>query len=773
MACGTPAIFARQVLSGFAPPGSIRWAAADADAPDVQPLWFDQNPRLLHAEHAGGLALDNLLVLGDIETLSFEHWSASAGEVVEETWQRTRTTSIDGYLISVFDPSWDDAELWDTIGVRRRGFDLPYVYFGSVTVPSTDDDDDDDDDETFHIRLSWAPRNVPSARVTRIDDKTQYASHVVNLVISDFGNARLSGGSLDLAGAAEQFYEHFRDEYDSIAFVSRQLQLVSYGAFHRNVRNPIGGLGALSVFDNTPFYGSASVLRSVEFYPSARFGVTSTSTHEIAHQWLDYWDWSALGDGVERAGHQPEAHTPLLYPGEVYAGAVLGVARRVAAGDDGASYAIEGTPAPALLHPTTKYRMGLIEASAVPDLVVFENQGQFDEETSSSPDVGTAVEGGVKNVHINDIMTEHGVRTGPVDGTWSRVTVVVSRDGLLSADEMSYWNLFAVRHAATEGVTSWAGVPSFFEATGGAVPLRTDVTPSTHAKIDADLEVSHLSIDPGEFRGVRLDASVPASIEPGDTVTLAGTVTATDRDDFTSACVRWSRYGAAAEDRIFECARISGDRFSVPYTFSEADAGQYAVQMFLFFPDAGTQYPRSNVSGISVVGDPPQSGPHAVGSIPAQTLRVGGWAVSGDVASYFSHPDGDALTYGVAAIPAGVVTASIAGTTVTMAPEAAGNATVTVTVSDAGGSSATQAIVVTVRSAGPAGEACAVGMQLGPGDYCAVDIPGVDLGTDWFAVTSDGLGCLSFICTRSALTLNGFEARPIAGTDNWQIHAVP
>ena len=179
-------------------------------------------------------------------------------------------------------------------------------------------------------------------------------------------------------------------------------------------------------------------------------------------------------------------------------------------------------------------------------------------------------------------------------------------------------------------------------------------------------------------------------------------MTATDRDDFTSACVRWSRSGVAADDMIFECARISGNRFSVPYTFSEADAGQYAVQMFLFFPDSGSQYPRSNVSGISVIGDPPQSGPHAVGS-----------------------------------------------------------------------TSATQAIVVTVWSGGPAGEACAVGMQLGPGDYCAVDIPGVDLGTDWFAVTSEGLGCLSFICTRSALTLNGFEARPIAGTDNWQIHAVP
>ena len=125
VACGTPAIFARQVLSGFAPPGSIR--LVDAGAPDVQPLWFDQNPRLLHAEHTGGLALDNLLVLGDVETLSFEHWSSSAGEDVEETWQRTRTTSIDGYLISVFNPSWDDAELWDTIHVHAQGSINPLV----------------------------------------------------------------------------------------------------------------------------------------------------------------------------------------------------------------------------------------------------------------------------------------------------------------------------------------------------------------------------------------------------------------------------------------------------------------------------------------------------------------------------------------------------------------------------------------------------------------------------------------------------------------------
>ena len=92
LACGTPALFSHQLLSGFAPAGSIRMA--NAETPDGQPLWYDQNPRLLHAEHTGGLALDNFLVAGDVETLSFERWSAS----VQETWQRVRTTAIDGRL---------------------------------------------------------------------------------------------------------------------------------------------------------------------------------------------------------------------------------------------------------------------------------------------------------------------------------------------------------------------------------------------------------------------------------------------------------------------------------------------------------------------------------------------------------------------------------------------------------------------------------------------------------------------------------------------------
>lgn len=609
---GIPAPIERRMVSGFAS-RSLMPQLAEPALP--APLWYDQNPRLISADHTGGLSLDNFLIAGDVATLTFERLSLNAVDddyVARESWQRTGTTDIDGHLVSIFNPSWSSDALRDSIGWQRRGFDRPYARFGELLVPRAPATADAGESvERFHVWLRVAPLNVPQALVARIDADTQYASHVVNLVMPEFGDRRLSAGDYghELDEAAKRFYAHFRDEYASIAFVPRQQHVVPYDAFHHNVRNPISGLGALPVFDDSQAYGSAGVLRSVELYPNVSFTSNASSTHAISHQWVDYWDWSALGGGIVRAGRDPASHTPLLYPGEVYAGAVLDVTRRVAAIGGGTSYAVERTPAPAMLHPTTLYRMGLIGPEAVPELLVFENQGQFGEIDSSAPGVGTAVDGGVRRVHINDILAEHGTRNGPVDDAWSRVTVVVSRDGLLSAEEMSYWNFFAARHAATGGTTTWEGVPSFFEATGGAVPLRTDVTPLHAAKLVQAVETGDAPIAPREFRDVELDAPVPARMAVGESVTISGAVTATERDDFHIACAAWLRHGS--EDSIFECAPIEGDRFSISYRFTAGDAGRHALQIYLYFPDAPLpQLPRGTVFGLTVAAQPaPLSAP--------------------------------------------------------------------------------------------------------------------------------------------------------------------
>ena len=94
----------------------------------------------------------------------------------------------------------------------------------------------------------------------------------------------------------------------------------------------------------------------------------------------------------------------------------------------------------------------------------------------------------------------------------------------------------------------------------------------------------------------------------------------------------------------------------------------------------------------------PNRPPATVGTIPARTLTAGETASVG-VASYFSDPDGDPLTYGASTSSASIASVSVSGATLTIVGVAAGSATVTVTASDPGGLAAHQSAAVTVESA--------------------------------------------------------------------------
>ena len=620
--CGTPTVIARQVRAGFVPLSLVALAGmAEADVdmglPDGSPLWFSQSPRLIRADHPGGLTFENFLVAGDIEALDFSRWSVAAEENLSETWTRTGTSAIDGHLVSVFSPSWTHDELWDTLAWAPRGVDTPQAFWGTLRIPRAGDNEGEDE---FGIWLEVAPLNLPEARVEQIDDSVQYASHVVNLVIEDFGDARLGTDNygFDLNAVTRQFYEHFDDTYDSIAVVAADNHIIpEFAGFHLNVQNGISGLGDLAIFDNSSAYGSSGVLRSVEFYRDGGFTRSDLSHHEIGHQWVDYWEWSGVAGGVERGGSNPDSHFPLLFPGGTLVGGVLDENRRVARVGDGdndtLSYAIEGTPAPWLYHPTTLYRMGLIGPEAVPELVVFENQKQFGD-SKAVPEWGTVVEGGSRGVHINEIMARHGPRGGPVEGSsWRRATVVVSRDGLLSPAEMSYWNFYAARHAATEGTTTFDGTGSFFEATGDRVRLETEVTPKMGRISNLPRpEVSDMSIDPREFREVELNASVPRSVTAGQQLTVAGRITTTEIDDITHVCSMWERarqdLDEADDAREGEEARIvdvcddsvAGGQFRIPFTFSKAGRYRLGLYFWTLPSDSYVFVPLGIISGTTV-----------------------------------------------------------------------------------------------------------------------------------------------------------------------------
>ena len=101
-------------------------------------------------------------------------------------------------------------------------------------------------------------------------------------------------------------------------------------------------------------------------------------------------------------------------------------------------------------------------------------------------------------------------------------------------------------------------------------------------------------------------------------------------------------------------------------------------------------------AGVAVtVGQTGNRPPVARGMIPDQEVD-GGESVTVDVSTYFSDPDGDALSYQALTSDAAVATAFIPGDEVTIRGVSAGNATITITASD-GNLTAGQPIRVTVR----------------------------------------------------------------------------
>ena len=95
----------------------------------------------------------------------------------------------------------------------------------------------------------------------------------------------------------------------------------------------------------------------------------------------------------------------------------------------------------------------------------------------------------------------------------------------------------------------------------------------------------------------------------------------------------------------------------------------------------------------------PNRAPVAAGAIPPQTMTVGQTAPV-NLASFFTDPDGDALTYAATTSNATVATVSVAGSLMTVTAVAAGTVTVTVTATDPGGLSASQSFTVTVEAGG-------------------------------------------------------------------------
>ena len=150
--------------------------------------------------------------------------------------------------------------------------------------------------------------------------------------------------------------------------------------------------------------------------------------------------------------------------------------------------------------------------------------------------------------------------------------------------------------------------------------------------------------------------------------------------------------------------------------------------------------------------------PTPVGTIPDQTVKVGGTPATVDVSANFSDSDGDTLTYTASSSDTAKATVSVSSATVTITAVAAGTATVTVTATDPGGLTATQSISVTVTQ----NRAPTVTRSISPitapvgttGDVdLSLDFSDPDGDTLTYAVTSSNTAAVSGSVSGSTLTI--------------------
>ena len=580
--CGTPEMLA-----------TTRGLRPLVVAPDGQPLWFTQVPSVLTPDYAGTVSLSNFVVTGDIPTIRFSS-SAPANEGDIETWTRTGTQLINGRLVSVFNPTWGGDALGRILGGFPWGWDAPSVPWGEVlpgaAVPG----------QGISIALRMAPQNMQASQVVQLSPDVQFSSNIVNLRIPGYGASRLGDeqDDYDFETVSRLFYEHFEDSYDVLAIVPHDDQLsAAYSAFHSTVKNEVSGIGQPLV-DDSALFGSAGRLKAFEVYVSASVADNATSSHETAHQWASYIDWATL-TGVVRAGTQAAAHAPLWATGETLMDGLLEATRRATLGTEG--WQIERTPTLAKFHPFTRYAMGILPSDAVPEVTLFDDQGQFG--TNTRPDAGTPVAGATRTATVFNVIGMLGERTGPVPTDWQRATIVVTRDRLLTQAEMDYWTFFArrIEDPNLTGVATQNGVPSFDLSTERAIDLVTAIRPKAAAPLASALDVDYPALDGTSWRGVAFDTPVSTRYAVGEFVTLTGRVTAVDRTDFNAIVLVFSPAVGLPGTALQVQASVSqAGTFVAGFQFGTEHIGTHALSAYLFWPGAPNQFPRSSVTPIVV-----------------------------------------------------------------------------------------------------------------------------------------------------------------------------
>ena len=251
-----------------------------------------------------------------------------------------------------------------------------------------------------------------------------------------------------------------------------------------------------------------------------------------------------------------------------------------------------------------------------------------------------------------------------------------------------------------------SSVITIFANASGVTTVTVTATDTDRASTSQTIEVT---VPPPEVEQPNLPDLVVESISasktalaPGESFTLTATVTNKGRARSRSlTMLRYygpdhSEVGTSRVERL-EPNQTSKEKRITLKALDEPGTYYYDVCVSRASGEVNIDNNCSTRVAITV-GAPANQPPIASGTIPARTLAAGSSSVVVDVFGNFRDPDNDALTYTVRSDSIDVATVSVSDSQVTLTPQDAGIATITVTAND-GELTAVQRFSVSVTAA--------------------------------------------------------------------------
>ncbi|MCA9060152.1 MAG: cadherin repeat domain-containing protein, partial [Planctomycetaceae bacterium] len=413
-----------------------------------------------------------------------------------------------------YDTSRSFPEFYKNDPDSPRGLD--FASLGAVIIEEVDGTQA----EQFLIRpeLGIMSTDIPEVSRTQLSADIAVTPHLININSSlqaTQQTAREARSRINLLTQA--VYSVMPDEFDFINLIStyhvedvQRLNSKNFvDGFHNSVQVTWNG-SRQTLDDRTASFGSDGRLLGVTFLDTASRGLYGgNATHELVHQWSAFYD-TALGI-ADNTGH-------FLYNSS--AASLVGGFEWVSNGDG--SYTInydEGRNGATHASPLDLYMMGLIDASEVPDILVF-NPSSTPTINSGNPSVPASAIS--RTTTVEDIIAAHGERvdtTGTVQTDFRIGFVAESIDRFLTPTELTFYEILAghyTRDTPTDEADpyvgfGWASIDRFFghgSTWGSLLPGQTDYTNTAPVAADANFNV-------------RADAPIG---------TIVGTVSAADAD---------------------------------------------------------------------------------------------------------------------------------------------------------------------------------------------------------------------------------------------------